>query len=338
MVAKPGLVGLVGLGITSLSSALSPAHAEEIDLGEIVVTAGLAPVEEEKVGRAYTVLSGEELQRSQTRYLADALRMVPGVAVGRTGSYGGLTSIRMRGGESRHVLVLMDGVEISGTSDGSYDFGGLLVTDIDRIEVLRGPQSALYGSDAVDGVIHIITRGGQRDGNQLTAKTELGTDGTKLVNLGLSGGRERFDYAFSGAFRQTDGFNISDDGSEDDGDRNVTLTGKVRADLTDDLKFDANIRYVNRDSDTDDQSWATGLATDTPDSFTKTDEFSGAAGLIWSLFDDQLVQKLKGKYSQTGRRGLSSGSYNGFDGARSDLSYQTTFFFDTEHLAEAGTA
>jgi vitamin B12 transporter len=336
MTHKFALVSLVGLGLT----AASLAHAEETELDEIVISAGRLPVEEEKVGRAYTVITSEELERSQTRYLADALRSVTGLAVSRTGSHGGRTQVRIRGSEANHVLVLIDGVEVAATSSGEFDFGGLQVANIERIEVLRGPQSALYGSNATSGIIHIITKGGERGERNTTVQTEIGSDGTALANLGLSGGNERLDYAFSGAFRRNDGFNISDFGSEKDGDRNLTLNSKVRADITDDLQFDANIRYVNRRSETDDQdfSWpytsTQGLVIDS-DGYTKTREFYAGAGLTWSLLDGQFVQKLRGEYTNLETRGLASSSEYGDDGERLHLGYQGTVFFDTPDFANA---
>ena len=226
------------LGIFPAVSAVADDTDTVQELSEIVITAGRNPVPAEKVGRAFTVLTGEELEKTQTRYVADALRRVPGVAVSRTGSFGGLTQIRIRGSEGNHVLVLIDGVEVSGTSSGEFDFGSLQVADIDRIEVIRGPQSALFGSNAAAGVIQIITKGGIRNGYKVTGRSEVGTDKTVLGNVLVQGGGETYDVAVSGAVRGTEGFNISDYGSEKDGDRNLTLNGKGRWDITDDVYVD----------------------------------------------------------------------------------------------------
>ncbi len=309
----------------------------EIQLQELVVSAGRTPVAAEKVGRAHTVLAGEELEKSQTRYVADALRRVPGLAVSRTGSFGGLTQVRVRGAEGNHVLVLIDGVEVSASSNGEFDFGSLQVADIDRIEVLRGPQSALYGSNATAGVIQIFTKGGIRNGYKVTGRTETGTDKTVLGNVLLQGGGQDFDVSLSGAVRRTDGFNISDFGSEKDGDRNVTLNGKTRWDITEKLQLDANLRFVDRKSDTDDQDFAfpptptQGLVIDTPSS-TKTQELYGGAGLTWALFDDRFVQNIRGEYTDVERRGLTTNGRSGNDDDRVHLSYQGTFSFKTPDL------
>ena len=313
---------------------------EATQLRRIVVSAGRTPVAAEAVGRAHTVITGEELETTQQRYVADALRKVPGLAVSRTGGNGGMTQIRIRGSEANHVLVLIDGVEVAATSSGEFDFGGLQVADIERIEVLRGPQSAIYGSNASSGVIAITTKGGIRNGLEITGRTETGTDRTVAGHVGVRGGGERFDIAVSGAWRQNEGFNISQFGSEKDGDRNATLNGRFNWDITDALSLDLSARYVDRKSDTDDQDSAwpptptEGLVIDTP-GHNATEEFYTGVGLSWSLFEDRLVQKARAEYTGLERRGLNSGSLNGNDDRRLHLSYQATVSATTPDVLDA---
>lgn len=323
------LFGLLGLGV----AVSLPVEAQTVQLNDVLVSAGRIPIESEKIGRAHTVLSGAELERSQVRYVADALRRVPGLAVSRTGSFGGLTQIRVRGSEANHVLVLIDGVEVASAVSGEYDFGGLQVAEIDRIEVLRGPQSALFGSNATSGVIHIITRGGLRNGYCFSAQSEVGSDNTVLGRLGVRGGGEDYDLALSGAFRKNDGFNISDFGNEDDGDQNTTLNGKLNWDLSDDVALDMTLRYVDRDSDTDDQDFAfpatatQGLVIDTR-SYNRTEEIYAGLGFSWSLLEGRFVQKTRAEFTDLESRGKSSSQY-GNDDRRYHLSHQGTYFFDS---------
>lgn len=316
-------------------------HTEELELGEVVISAGRNPIAAEQVGRAYTIISNKTLEENQVRYVADALRKVPGLAVSRTGGIGGPTQIRIRGSEANHVLVLIDGVEAATNSSGEYDFAGLQASNIERVEVIRGPQSALYGSNATSGVIHIITKAGKRDGHEITMQTELGSDKTLLGSLSFRTGGENFDVALSGIHQRTDGFNISNFGSEDDGSRNTTFNGKVNWDLTDHLKFNANFRYVNRHSDTDDQDFAfpetptQGQVIDTLDSYGKLREFYGGAGLTWNMFDDHLTQKLRAKITDVMQRGQSNKRQNGNDNKRYHISYQSTLSFATPTFANA---
>ncbi len=131
-------------------------------LDQVVVTASRSgePIPERLIGGSVTVLDAQALQDRETRVVSDILRDVPGVSVNRTGGIGGLTDIRIRGTEANHVLVLIDGIKASDPYDGAYDFGTMIADDQAKIEVLRGQQSALYGSDAIGGVIQYITLSG----------------------------------------------------------------------------------------------------------------------------------------------------------------------------------
>ena len=129
---------------------------------ETVVTATRIPTSIDRVGNAITVITEEEIRERQVTAVADILRTVPGVAVNRSGGGPGtLTQVRIRGAEANHTLVLIDGIEVNDPANGSeFDFGNLLASGVERIEILRGPQSALYGSDVVGGVINIFTKRG----------------------------------------------------------------------------------------------------------------------------------------------------------------------------------
>ena len=128
-------------------------------LGAVVVTAARIPTPIASAPGAVTVISGESMRARGTRFVADALRTAPGVAVAQTAGPGSLTSVFMRGGESDYVLVLVDGVQVN-DAGGTYNWAHLRTEDVERIEIVRGPSSVLYGSDAVAGVVHIITRAG----------------------------------------------------------------------------------------------------------------------------------------------------------------------------------
>ncbi|WOC15840.1 TonB-dependent receptor plug domain-containing protein [Pseudochrobactrum sp. MP213Fo] len=336
---------VLALGTTLAVLSFGNAFAEqkqqdEIQLKEILVTAGRTPIEEGKTGRAVTVITGKQLEQNQVRYVADALRQVPGFAVSRTGSYGGLTQVRVRGAEANHLLVMIDGVEAGSPSDGEFDFGGMLATDIERIEILRGPQSAFWGSNALAGVVNIITKTGKRDGFKLSGTTEFGTDKTWLGGLQLRGGAEHYDMSLAATYRRTDGFNISSLGSEKDGDENLTLNGKVNIDLSDDAKLDANIRFINRKAETDGTGpWSPAIGNGTildTDEYSKVREIMGSVGLTWNALDGALTQKLRFNGSDAERKNYENKAYTrGNDGQRYGGSYQATYAFDTPTFAEA---
>ena len=184
----------VVLGVAMLAASPNgAARAQEgvPTLPETVVSASRIPVSSEAVGSAVTVITEEELEQRQVRLVSDVLRDVPGLAVSRTGGFGTLTQVRIRGAEANQTLVVIDGVEMNNPAGGSeYDFANLLASDIERIEILRGPQSALYGSDAIGGVINIITKGGPGRGAEVGGSAEYGSYNTSQVS---ASGRIGFD-------------------------------------------------------------------------------------------------------------------------------------------------
>lgn len=329
---------LSGLALMFAIANVQPVHAEQVTdtLGTIIVAASRSGLTEDKIGRAHTVITGDALEKSQVRHVADALRRVPGFAVSRTGGEGGLTQIRVRGAEGNHVLVLIDGIEVSATGTGEYDFGGLQAADIERIEILRGPQSALWGANAMAGVISIVTKSGKRDGKvRSTLQGEFGTDGTRLGRVSVSGGKDRVDYAFSALYNQNNGYNIATSGTEKDGNVNFTLNGKVNYDITPDLTLNTSLRFVNRQADIDGFNFTTGRSVDRIGDYTKTKEFYGAAGLTWSTFDGNFIQKLQGKIATTDQESRGPFGLSGNRGSRYNLSYQGSIFFDTPKLFDA---
>ncbi|WP_051559942.1 TonB-dependent receptor plug domain-containing protein [Marinobacterium jannaschii] len=323
-----------------LSQAVQAAHQAE-SRDTLIVSASATGIEAEKLGRAHSLISGAQLQRQQIRYVADALRQLPGLAVSRTGGPGGLTQIRVRGSEANHVLVLIDGIEASDAGQGEYDFSGLQVSNIERIEVLRGPQSAFWGSNATAGVINIVTREGVAGEPQLSLNSELGSDQTRQLGLGLNGGSERLQYNLSGSLRRSDGYNISDFGTEDDGDINRTLQAKLRLALSERLSLKFNSRYVNRDSDTDDQDFAfpatatQGRVIDT-DSGAASEEWINAVALEWQ--GDLLRQQLQLEQSDNDRRGRSGSGDYGSDSRRQKAAYRISYDFDSDNATHTLTA
>jgi vitamin B12 transporter len=165
-------------------------------LQSIVVTATRISTPEIEVASSVTVVSAEDIAARQIRTLPDLLKEVPGLNVVQTGGPGGQTSVFMRGTNSNHTKVFIDGIDVAdpSSSTSSFDFGQLLTQDIQRVEVLRGPQSGLYGSDAVGGVINVITKSGSGPA-QFNAGIEGGSFDTFNQTAGVSGSADQFHYA-----------------------------------------------------------------------------------------------------------------------------------------------
>src|SRR5882757_9060897 len=171
-------------------------QSEETGLQSIVVTATRIPTPELQIASSVTVVTAEDIAARQIRTLPDLLKEVPGLNVVQSGGPGGQTSVFMRGTNSNHTKVLIDGIDVGDPSlpNAAFDFGQLLTQDIQTLEVLRGPQSGLYGSDAIGGVINVITKSGSGPA-QFNAGIEAGSFDTFNQTAGVSGSADQFHYA-----------------------------------------------------------------------------------------------------------------------------------------------
>ncbi|HTV26874.1 MAG TPA: TonB-dependent receptor [Xanthobacteraceae bacterium] len=261
----------------------------------VVVSPTTIPTPSDQSASSTTVITAADIESQQLRTVPDVLSLVPGLNVVQTGGPGGQTSVFMRGTNSNHVKVLIDGIDVSDPSNPnqSFDFGQLLTGDIARIEVLRGPQSGLYGSDAIGGVISITTKQGSGP-PRVTASVEGGSFGTFNQRASLSGSQENFNYVFNiQHFRSTDTpvtpLNELAPGERRNNDNydNVTYSTKLGANVTDNLALNLVARY------TDSTLGFTGedsvnFAPPAPEVLQSTQvdhQFFGRGEAVWSLFD-----------------------------------------------------
>ncbi len=202
-------------------------HAEdETELSPVVVTATRSEQPLEAATASVTVISGKELEEKQFTTVGDALRQIVGVDVVQTGGPGGLTSLFLRGANSQHTLVLVDGIQVNNPTTGGFDFADLTTDNIERIEIIRGPQSTLYGSDAIGGVINIITKMG-RGKPTVTFSAEGGSYNTGRGAAAVSGQFGPVDYSLTVSHEETKGFSRAASGSEADGYVNTALSSKI---------------------------------------------------------------------------------------------------------------
>jgi vitamin B12 transporter len=204
-VCVAAFVATMSFCLSGIASA-QPANSSNA-IPEIVVTAGRSPESIGRTGSAIDVVHQTDIATTNPLSLTDALRSVPGVDITEPGGPGATTSVRLRGANPGQTLVLVDGVRINDPSaaSGDYDFSMLPVGAIERIEVLRGPQSALYGSDAIGGVINIITKKGEGPA-QFNLRSEAGRYSTMSTIGSALGSSGPWSYAFTGAAQKSDGF------------------------------------------------------------------------------------------------------------------------------------
>ena len=243
--------------LTRAQDAVAPAVEAESE--GVVVSATLIETPVNEIGSSVTVITEKEIERDQKRTLPDVLRTVPGLNVVQTGGPGGKTSVFLRGSNSNHTKVLIDGIDVNDPSqDGVFDFGQVVTSDIAQVEVLRGPQSSLYGSDAIGGVVNIVTKTGEGPA-QFTGRLEGGSFETFNQSASVSGSVSRFRYSFNVAHLLIDDtpvtpLNLLPPGRKriNDNYENLTLSTKLGADLTDVFGLDFVGRF------TESTLWFTG--------------------------------------------------------------------------------
>ncbi len=201
------------LALPTLAFAQTETSKAELDT-VTVYSAYATPVNQDKTASSVTVLTEKDFAERNATYVSDVLKTVPGVAIASSGGRGTLTNVYLRGAETNHTVVVIDGVKMNPVTGSGYDFGGLSLSNIERIEVLRGEQSALWGSDAMGGVIYITTKNGLYKDKPFNVDFDLGTGshGTYDGSATISGYNNGFYYALNGNSHRTRGISaISSD-------------------------------------------------------------------------------------------------------------------------------
>ena len=308
----------------------SAAVAQEtLALDEIIVSGGLSPIAANAYGRAATVITAQDIEDRGITNVADALRSLPGVQV--SGVSSNFTQVRIRGGEANHTLVLIDGVEAAG-GDGEYVFSGLETANIERIEVLRGPQSVYYGSNASSGVINIITRKGDL-GETYSTSLEVGS--ATIATAFIARRNERGGVSLSLAHTNDAGYDQSGDGGEKDGlERNTAiLSGDYL--VTDDLKLGFVLRTSDENYDFDSTSFvATDPASyvvDDPSQYADRKELTAQVYAEYMMMGGRLTHRLA--YETTRNRQSSNGAPLGQTESEA-LKYRLSYGLDGRSVAE----
>lgn len=229
---KSIIAGLIGL-------AFQPAvHAAEdtIKLNEVVVTATRTPQLRENIVGDVTVIDREQIERMGAGSFTDLLRLQPGVQINTSGGAGTASSIFLRGTNDQHVVVLVDGLRINSATQGTTAYEKIPLSQIERVEILRGPASSLYGADAIGGVIQIFTRKSLSEKPLINAAVGLGSFNTKTAEFGITGGINALKYGVNVSSLDTDSFSARrvrrGKDSDDDSYRNLSTSAFAELELT----------------------------------------------------------------------------------------------------------
>ncbi|OUS23779.1 hypothetical protein A9Q99_27480 [Gammaproteobacteria bacterium 45_16_T64] len=308
---------------------------------DIVVIGSATPIERSTLGSSISVLDTVAIDNLGIKYAADLLRHIPGLAVSRSGGQGGLTQVRMRGAESNHVLVLIDGIEVAAAGRGEFDFASLLSADIESIEVLRGPQSGLYGSNATAGVISITTKGA-KPGGQFTLSSEVGSSDSRQLAVSMAGGDDITSGRLNVSYRESEFDTSSDDSvidDEDDKDRALAITASAKWSPSRYVSFDANARYSDNDTETDGYDSTGGPLQGLPfddKSYSKDTDFSIGLNTHIALLDGKSLTKfsLASTVNETEGFDATYDSMSGSESSRVAYSAQTTWVFGANSAME----
>ena len=293
------------------ASSLSPAYAGE-DLPEVTITVTRLPTAIDKVGSSVSVITARDIELSQKVVFSDLLSRVPGIAVTRSGGLGGVTTSFVRGAASERTLVLIDGVKMNDFSSpgGGFNFANVLSDDIARAEILRGPQSTLYGTDAIGGVIDIVTASATKP-LDISAMAEGGSFGTVRGNAAIGSAGEKYNIRSSVSYIDTKGISSADTAhgnSERDGYDNVTLYSKGEFDMAEPVKVGGTIRYAKADAQFDSFAFSGPYPIVDGDESSKTKEFVGSGWMDATALNGNFDNLLRISHSTIDRDSYQNGA------------------------------
>ena len=310
-------------------------------LSDIVITATRTNASTLELANSITVIDSAEIEQKKKNTVLDLLKTEYGVNIVQQGSFGSLSNIFTRGAGSGHTLILLDGVEVNMPNDpgGTFDFANLSADNIERIEILRGPQSTLYGSDALAGVINIISRRGIGK-PKFFLSTEGGSYNSFKGLLGLNGSYDFLNYSIAFSRTKTDGFSSSsgDDNLEKDGASSYSISSKLGADITEELDLNLIFHFTKADVDYDqfggqfgdDPTYVFNLEES---AFRTEGKYSAFDGIWEQVLGVSLFRNLR-KYSNDAYVMDASRAF--YDGRKIKIDWQNNFYLSPANTLTFG--
>ncbi|KCZ53587.1 hypothetical protein HY29_16870 [Hyphomonas beringensis] len=302
----------------------------ETHLDTITVEGSRLGQTQAEIGSSVSIITEEDIDQLGFDFALDAVASAPGVTINQNGSFGGNASVRIRGASSGQTLVLIDGVPVNDPSgtDGGYNFAFMDTDNIERIEVLKGPQSTLWGSDAIGGVVSITTKTPE-PGLGGTVFGEYGSFNTFRGGASVGGANDTGDFRLSASRIDTDGISKADEANgntEEDGYESSTLSARGGLNLANNIRLDSGVMWNDAESEYDSYSGTAQGSVADGDEVTKNETLSSHVALTVPLFDDRFVNEIMIGYSDISRKNYTNGvnSYEA-DGDRTIYRYQGTF-------------
>ena len=350
---RPVHATALGLILASMPT-VTWAEEKAADLGEIVISANRTPTDAAKIGSDVTVIGRDELEKSKETLVKDVLDRVVGINFTQNGPAGTTTTIEMRGAYAGYVLVRIDGIDVSdpSASQVAAAFEHLATADVERIEILRGSQSALYGGTAIGGVIDITTKKAEAGGVHHTATVEAGSYGTLAGTYGLSAATDKSEFNVSVSRLHTDGFSAADarnGNAEKDGYENTTFSANASHRIDEVFRVFGAMRYTRYDVQTDRFLFGVGAIDEVPGApreHTEGESFGGRLGADVDLLDGRFKNTFAVQRWQSDRDGFGASPHWWYRGERTKFEYLGSFkatdtiglSFGADHAIEKATS
>ncbi|MGI9203823.1 MAG: TonB-dependent receptor plug domain-containing protein [Woeseiaceae bacterium] len=283
----------------------------EISSDDIVVYGTRLPQPETEAGSSVVLITADDIEALGVDFIVDAIATAPGVTVTQSGSFGGFASVRIRGAASEQTLVIIDGVAVNDPSSpgGGFDFSRLDPANVDRIEILKGPQSTLWGTDAIGGVVNIVTKR-PADGFGGNAFAQGGSFGAFRGGAAVNGANDRYDFRLSATGSTIDGISKADEKNgnvEKDGYESATVSAVGGLNLPAAARLQASLLWTDADLDFDSFSFGAQGNVGDGDESSETEELTANLTLQLPLFDGKLDNLLLVGIADIERENFSNG-------------------------------
>lgn len=337
---KTILLGAAAFGI-ALPGIAQASDTEESRLGSIIVEGSRLGQTATEIGSSVSIITDQDLERLDLDFAFDALATAPGVTINQNGAFGGAASVRIRGASTGQTLVLIDEVPVGDPSatDGSFNFSYLDTAEIERIEILKGPQSTLWGSDAIGGVVSVTTK---RPDSGLGGRAfaEYGSFNTFRGGASIESANDIGDFRISASGISSDGISKADEdngNTEDDAYEATTYSARGGLNLANEARLEANLLFNDAETDTDSFVFGAQGSVGDGDEYTRNETLSGNISLKLPLVGSRFENLLLAGYSDITRENFANGAPSfRAEGDRILLRYQGTFKINESNKFSAG--